>query len=244
MSGAPMRVSIDKNATPTVINRPSIVSHHWEKKVKADLDADERLGVIEKVPENTPQTWCAPMHVVAKHNGDPRRVVDFTALNAACSRQTHVTPSPFNLANKVPAGRLMTTADAWNGFHSVPVHEDDYHLFTFLTPWGRYRYKMAPQGFLAAGDCYTFKYDTIVVDVERHVKVIDDSLLWHSNIEQAWEDTTRFLSKVGSHGVILNGKKFNFAKREAKFASFRLNNRTIRPLEKHVKFFISQFFKS
>ena len=73
------------------------------------------------------------------------------------------------------------------------------------------------------------------MDVEQHVKVIDDSLLWHSNIEQAWEDTTKFLSKVGGHGVILNGKKFNFAKREAEFAGFRLYNGTIRPLEKHVK---------
>ena len=85
MAGEPLRVHIDKSVPPTTVNRPSTVSIHWQKKMKAALDADERMGVIEKVPANTPQLWCAPMHVVAKHNGDPRRVVDFTKLNAACS---------------------------------------------------------------------------------------------------------------------------------------------------------------
>ena len=70
------------------------------------------------------------MHVVAKHNGDLRHIVDFTKLNKACSRQTHVGGTPFDLANKVPAGRLMSTMDCWNGFYSVLVHPDDYQYFT------------------------------------------------------------------------------------------------------------------
>ena len=122
-----MRVLIDEKIPPTAVNRPSTVSFHWEKKVKAALDADERLGVIKRVPCNTPQQWCAPMHVVAKHNGDPHHVVNFTKLNAACSWQTHVGGTPFDLANKVPASWLMFTMDAWNGFHSVLVHPDNYH---------------------------------------------------------------------------------------------------------------------
>ena len=46
-AGEPLRVHMDENIPPTVVNRPSTVSCHWEKKVKAALDADERLGVIE-----------------------------------------------------------------------------------------------------------------------------------------------------------------------------------------------------
>ena len=45
-----------------------------------------------------------------------------------------------------------TTMDAWNGYHSVRLAEEDWHLTTFWTPWGRYRYKNMPQGFLAAGE--------------------------------------------------------------------------------------------
>ena len=234
MDGEPLRVHINKDMPPTAVNRPSTVSVHWEKQVKAALEADVRLGVIERVPCNTPQLWCAPMHVVAKHNGDPRRVVDFTKLNEACSRQTHIGGTPFDLANKVPAGRLMSTMDCWNGFHSVPVHPDDYHYFTFVTPWGRYRYKMAPQGWLASGDAYTHRYDQITSDIDRHIKVIDDSLLWSNDIHGAWTNVTNFLSTVGRRGVILNAKKFHFAERTAEFAGFQLGDGAIKPLEKHV----------
>jgi hypothetical protein len=42
----------------------------------------------------------------------------------------------------------------WNGYHAVPIHMDDRHYMTFITPWGRYRYKKLPQGFVAARQIY------------------------------------------------------------------------------------------
>ena len=116
----------------------------------------------------------------------------------------------------------------------MPVHPDDYHYFTFVTPWGQYRYKMAPQGWLASGDAYTHRYDQITSNIDRHIKVIDDSLIWSNNMQQAWDDVTNFLSTVGSKGVILNSKKFQFAARNAEFAGFQLGNGAIKPLEKHI----------
>ena len=82
MSGMPLRVQLKEGATPpTVANQPAEVPNTFKSKVKADLDREERLGVIERVPHNTPQTFCTRMLVVAKHNGEPRRVVNFKALN-------------------------------------------------------------------------------------------------------------------------------------------------------------------
>merc|ERR1712082_1514 len=138
--------------------------------VKEDLDRDVRLGVIEKVPDNTEQKLCARMLVVPKHNGEPGRVVDFKALNNVCYRQTHHTRSPFSVATSVPANMLMTTADAWNGYHSVRVHPDDVNYFTFITENGRYRYLKVPQGWNAAGDAYTYRYDNVTVGIKDHLK--------------------------------------------------------------------------
>ena len=73
MSGTPLRVKLKEVATPpTPANRPPDIPITFRSKVKADLDWDERLGVIERVPPNTEQTFCARMLVVAKHNGEPR----------------------------------------------------------------------------------------------------------------------------------------------------------------------------
>ena len=92
------------------------------------------------------------MVICAKKNGKPRRTVDFQALNKHALRETHHTQSPFHQARQVPSGKCKTVFDAWNGYHSVPQHEDDRHKTTFITPWGRYRYLPAPQGYMASGD--------------------------------------------------------------------------------------------
>ena len=116
------------------------------------MDRDVRLGVLEKVPVNTPTKWCSRMVIATKQNGQPRRTVDMQALNAASVRQTHHTQSPYHLVRSIPSHVKKTTFDAWNGFHSVPIHVDDRHLTTFITEFGRYRYKTMPQGHIASTD--------------------------------------------------------------------------------------------
>ena len=79
-----MEFHVDKNAKPFVCHTPAAVPAHWEKQVKADLDGDVTLRVLEKVPPNTPVTWCHRMVLTRKHNGDPRHTVDLQPLNNAC----------------------------------------------------------------------------------------------------------------------------------------------------------------
>ena len=73
-------------------------------KVKADLDGDVRLGIIEAVPPGTPTLWCSRMVVVPKKDGSPRHTVDLQNLNGATYRASHHTASPFNQASLVPPG--------------------------------------------------------------------------------------------------------------------------------------------
>ena len=75
------------------------------------MERDCRLGVIRKVPAGTPTTWCSRMVVTAKADGSPRRTMDLQALNRVSSRETHHTPSPFNLVSRVPKGRVKSVLD-------------------------------------------------------------------------------------------------------------------------------------
>jgi hypothetical protein len=52
-------------------------------------------------------------------------MVDLQSLNAASTWETHYTESPFHLATQVPNGTLKRTYDAWNGYHQVPLREQD-----------------------------------------------------------------------------------------------------------------------
>jgi len=182
MDGPPMKLMVDPNAEPVAHHTPVPVPLHWRDAVKAGLDHDVQLGVLEPVPIGEPVTWCHRMVVCPKKNGQPRRTVDFQALNAHATRETHHTPSPFHQARSVPNGKKKTVFDAWNGYHSVPICREDRHLTTFITPWGRYRYKTAPQGYIASGDGYTRRYDEIVSDIPNKTKCVDDVLLLFSGL--------------------------------------------------------------
>ena len=141
MQGSPpLRLFMDEKAKPGAVHSPAPVPRHWAQQVQAGLDRDVRLGVIERVPVNVPVTWCSRMFTPPKHDGSPRRVVDFQEVNEHCPRQTHHTRSPWQIASSIPPNKCKTVLDAWHGYHSVPIHPDDRHITTFITENGRYRY--------------------------------------------------------------------------------------------------------
>ncbi|MCG7876793.1 MAG: hypothetical protein N0C90_10735, partial [Candidatus Thiodiazotropha endolucinida] len=140
MKCEPLRLHVDPTAVPVAVHKPALVPIHWQDQVYADLERDVRIGVLERVDPNTPTTWCSRMVVTGKADGTPRRTVDLQPQNRHSVRQTHHVPSPFHLADRVPQSTKKTVTDAWNGYHSVPICEEDRHITTFITPWGGYRY--------------------------------------------------------------------------------------------------------
>ena len=235
MTGPPMKLMVDTNATPVAHHTPVPVPLHWQDEVKSGLDQDVRLGVIEPVPIGEPVTWCHCMVVCAKKNGTPRLTVDFQALNTHAVGETHHTQSPFHQARSVPHGMKKTVFDAWNGYHSVPIIEEDRHLTTFITPWGRYRYRTAPQGYIAPGDGYTRRFDEIVSDIPKKTKCVDDALLWGDNIEESFFQACHWLETCGNNGITLNPEKFVFSQDCVEFAGFEITPNSVRPCQKYLK---------
>jgi len=103
---------------------------------------------------------------------------------------------------------IKTVFDFWNGYHSVRIREEDKHLTTFITPWGRYRYKTAPQVCIASGDGYTRRFDETVSDIPHKTKCVDDALLWSNSIEESFFQACNWLETCGRNGIILNPDKF------------------------------------
>ncbi|VDI59471.1 Hypothetical predicted protein, partial [Mytilus galloprovincialis] len=170
MEGPPLK---HMEATPVACHTPVPIFLHWDDDVKASLDQDVRLGVIEPIPVGEPY-------------GKSRIYVDFQALNALAIRETHHTQSPFHQSGSVTRGKKKTVFDAWNGYYSVPIRDEDRYFTTVITPWGRYRYKTATQGYIASGDGYTRRFDEIVADVPHRTKCVDDTLLWSDDIEESF----------------------------------------------------------
>ena len=234
MEGPPVEIHVDPSAELKACHTPANVPLHWQKRVYEDLLRDEALGVIDRVPYGEPVTWCHRMVVTRKHDGSPRRTVDLSPLNKFCKRETFAMESPFHLARRIPMDTWKTVTDAWNGYHSVPLRESDRHLTTFITPFGRWRYTRAPQGFLSSGDGYNRRFDAVLSNVERKERCVDDTIHYDSDLEQHWWRTIDILTRIGQAGIVLNPDKFQFARRSVDFAGIRVSDSTIEPLPKYL----------
>lgn len=232
--GPPMKMHVDPTAAPMAVHTPAPIPIHWHKEIETQPNIDVNLGVIGKAEPNAPSNWCHRAIWTRKPDESPRRVVDFQTLNCHCLRDSHHTIRPFQQARAIPPGTFRLVTDAWNGYHSVPVRRDDKDLLTFITEFGRYRYCIAPQGYLASRDGYTHRYDCIIADIPRKTKCVGDATFWDTSMEDHWWRMVDYRELTGREGIFLNPSKFQFAQREIDFAVFRITANDVKPLPKYL----------
>lgn len=229
MAGKPHQIHLIEGAKPYACHTPAPVLKHWEVEVKKQLDEDIAKGVIEPVPVGEATEWCARMVVVAKKSGQPQRTIDFQNLNAACRRETHHTPTPFDMVSSIPRHVYKTTADAHWGFHQVELEESSKKLTTFISPWGRYWYLRTPMGHCAAPDAYARRFDEAIAGVTRKLKCIDDTLLYDPSVEDSFWHAYELLETCGRKGITLKPDKFKFCRRETNFVGFHIGWDSYKP---------------
>ena len=235
MSGPPLSIHVDPKATPISCRVPSLVPLHYLDRADSLLKREESMGVITKVPNNVKTPWCHRVVWREKPNGELRKTVDLSPLNKHTVREVHAMRSPFQLAKGVPANTWRTVTDAWNGYHSIPLREEDRHLTTFLTHIGRYWSNRAVQGFASSGDAFNRRMDDILKEFPRHKRCVDDNLSYDTDLEEHWWRAISFLDLMGKNGVIINPEKFQFCQREVDFAGFRIKETNIQPLPKYFE---------
>ena len=235
MKGEPLPIHIKVGSKPYAAHTPIQVPIHWEDQVRKDLDRDVALGVLEKVPLNSPTSWCARMIVVPKQNGEPRRTVYLQQLNKSSLRQTHPNRSPFMLASDVPAGTKKSVLDVWNSFHSVSMVEKDRDKLCFVTHWGCYRYRVAPMGYLAIGDGYSHRFSEIAKDIENRRTIVDDTVLWSDDLESNFNEVCKMLDVCCTAGLIFNPDKFQFCQDSVSFAELEITNDRVMPSKRFLE---------
>ena len=109
----PFKLHINPMAQSFAIHKLRPVPIDWRSQVKAELECDSRIRVLEQVPIGEPTDWCSPMAIYPKTNGEPRRIVDLQRHNNVSVRQTHTAESLFHQALSIPKNTIITLLDAW-----------------------------------------------------------------------------------------------------------------------------------
>ena len=220
MSGEPMRIELLPDAQPYCMNGVRPVPYSIREETRKEIKRMEELGIIEPVGDE-PCEWCHPMVVVAKPKGGVRINVDLTHLNSQVSRTIHHAKTPFDAVSEIVEGaKYFTVCDALKGYWQVELEEESRHFTTFYTPWGRFRFRRAPMGFISAGDSYNWRGDKAIEGLERTHKIVDDVLIASRSYEEHLEDVHKFLEVCKNNNITLSKQKLQFAKTEVKFAGF------------------------
>ena len=211
MSGPPLKLMIDPEATPFAYHTPIPVPLHWRADVKAGLDRDVLLGVIEPVPVGEPVTWCHRMVVCANKDEKPRRTVDFQPLNKHATRETHQTQPPFHQASSVPQHTKKSVFGVCGAMQQGACPDDVHHTM------GSLQIHDGTTRLHASGEGYTRRFDEIASDVPNKTKCIDDTILWSDSITAAFHQAVEWLQLCGNNGTTLS--KFVFAQDNVEFAN-------------------------
>ena len=234
MEGPPMKIHLKEDAVPFAIHNPRPVAFPLQKAVQEELASMEAQGIIAPA-EEAPSDWCHPMVVVPKDKG-VRITVDLSNLNRQVRRPTHPSPTPYDAIRRVDArAKFFTTADALCGYWQMALAEEDQHLTTFITPYGRYRHCRGPMGFAATGDAFCLRGDRALQGIQQCVKVVDDILLYDEDLTQHLERVYAVLSRCRAHGITLNKDKFVVAAPSVRFCGFHLSQAGIAADDEKVK---------
>ena len=94
---------------------------------------------------------------------------------------------------------------------------------------------------MLSGDSYTKHTDAIMeacpgkpeqLDFE---KIIDNTIVWSDDIEQAFFRVCNMLSHCNKHGMVFSSDKFQFACEEVDFAGITITMEVIKPTNIYVE---------
>ena len=78
------------------------------------------------------------MVLVKKANGKWRMCVDFTNLNKACPKDSHLLPSIDALVDSASGCRILSFLDAFLGYNQIKMHPGDECKIAFMTEMSCY----------------------------------------------------------------------------------------------------------
>ncbi|XP_070049173.1 uncharacterized protein [Nicotiana tomentosiformis] len=129
------------------------------RKFKTDMSLKIKEEVTKKIKANVLRvvkypTWFVNIVPVPKKDGKVRICVDYRDLNRASPKDDFPLPNKHILIDNCANHELQFFVDCFARYHQILMDEEDAEKTAFITPWGKYCYKMISFGLKNAGATY------------------------------------------------------------------------------------------
>ncbi|UYV79808.1 K02A2.6-like [Cordylochernes scorpioides] len=229
----PYHIKLKEGAKPFSIPVPRRVPLPLMLKLKEQLDAMVAQEVIEPVDE--PTEWCAPIVLAGKPNGKIRICVDLSRLNLSVERELHPLAVLEHELAQLNGAKIFSRLDANSGFWQIKLSEESQTLMTFITPFGRYKFKRLPFGISSAPEHFQKRTSAIIRGVNGVICHMDDILIFAKRKEDHDETLREVLRRLNNSGITLNKEKCQFSVSNVTFLGHYIDEQGIKVDEKKVK---------
>ena len=226
-----------ENAKP-IFSHPRRVSDKERKLIGEQVSDMLKEGVIEP----STSSWCSPVVLVAKKNGDIRFCIDYRRLNAVSDRDMYPMPHVDDVIGRLDGAQYFSSVDLQSGFWQLPVAPEHRHKTAFATPDGLFQFRRLPFGLSGSPASFQRLMDKVL----RNLKWIeclcyfDDVLIFGRDFQEHCDRLDRVLDAVGKAGLTLNPGKCLFGTREITYVGYTIDGQGIRPDNRKVSA-ITQF---
>ena len=154
--------------------------------------------------------------IVEKRDGSLRLCLDPRDLNKAIRREHHRIPTAEDTASRLSGKKLFSIVDEKDGFWQVRLDDESSHLWTFNTPYGRYRFKRMPFGISSAPEVFQKKNEAIFGDIDGVEVIFDDIIVAAKDDHEHDEIMRKLLQRARDANVKFNPAKLQYKVSEVK----------------------------
>lgn len=144
--------------------------------VKEKLNELLEKDIIERVKEYS--EWCSPIVTTFKDNGELRLCIDMRQVNKAIRREHYPLPRFDDMMPRLEGAKIFSKLDIKSAFHQCLLDKASRIMTTFITPWGRFRYKRLMFGITCGPEIFQRIMTDILVDCKNVIVFIDDILIF------------------------------------------------------------------
>ena len=219
------------------VKRPAYqLSPSQNLEVKRQLKGYIDKGYLQ--PSHSP--WGAPVFLVKKPHSDQWRMVcDWRGLNKLTIKDRFEIPNPAQLFDKLGGFKWFTKLDLAQGYHQLPLSEDDRIKSAIVTRYGSYEWNVASFGMTNVPSVFQrvlgnvlFEYtDTFVVNFFDDILIYtkDDDLNTHIKHIQL------VLNKLKEAQLYVNPEKCTWFATSVPYLGFEINSQGIRCSKEKIK---------
>jgi hypothetical protein len=190
-----------------------------------------------KVVESLSTTGC-PVLFIKKPDGSLRMCVDYRSLNAITEVMPAILPNISDILSSLGGGSdRFSKIDLKNAFHQLRMHPESEDLTTFVTKYGRFKYKVIPFGISDAPGFFQSQMNKIFGDLYGcGIWVyIDDILIYEKDPVRHRELIKTVLDRLRKAGLVASLEKCLFEQISVQFLGFNVSKAGISPIEDKLK---------